>query len=362
MAHRPLASQRGLAVLPVTLILLAGAALILLFSQKNLLTDLQITRNGYASRVAYAAADSGMALALSRLNDPAQRKGILAETKGAGAYDAIVMPTFTQSLDEAVDTRVKIKGLNLGGPDIRLQVQSTGCVSDCSKGRATVAQTLAMRGGIQQIPYALLSARNSIDVAGPVILNNQAPGVRGMLLHAGGSATHDAGVKRNSLPGQNPDLAEMASDKQYAQQSADQFFQRWFGADKPFIRQQATRVACSGECAGSVAAAGSRVIWLEGHARLSTGSLGSATAPVIIIASGNFQLAGSVRITGLVYSMAPVTTVQLGLGTLDGALIAENTLSVSQGGQFSYNPVVLQRAQSTLGRFVPVPGSWSDGE
>ena len=362
MAHRPLASQRGLAVLPVTLILLAGAALILLFSQKNLLTDLQITRNAYASRMAYAAADSGLALTLSRLNDPAQRKGILVETKGTGAYDAIVTPTFTQSLGEAVDTRVKIKGQKLGGSDARLQVQSTGCVSDCSKGRAIVGQTLAMRGGIQQIPYALLSARNDIDVSGPVALNNQAPGVRGMLLHAGGSATHDAGVKRNSLPGQNPDLAEMASDKQYAQQSADQFFQRWFGADKPFIRQQATRVACSGECAGSVAAAGSRVIWLEGHARLSTGSLGSATAPVIIIASGNLQLAGSVRINGLIYSMAPVTTVQLGLGTLDGALIAENTLSVSQGGQFSYNPVVLQRAQSTLGRFVPVPGSWSDGE
>ena len=111
-----------------------------------------------------------------------------------------------------------------------------------------------------------------------------------------------------------------------------------------------------------MAAAGSRVIWLDGQARLSSGSLGSIEAPVIIVAAGNLQLSGSVRIVGVVYSMASLTTVQLGAGALDGALIAENALSVSQGGQLRYNPVVLQRAQSTLGYFVPVPGSWSDGE
>lgn len=360
--HSQHRAQHGLAVLPVTLILLAGAALILLFSQKNLLTDLQITRNGYASRIAYAAADSGLALALSRLNDTEQRKSLLGDTKGTGAYDTIIMPTFSQSLGESVDARVKIKGLNLGGPDVRLQVQSTGCVSDCSKGRATVSQIVAMRGGIQQIPYALLTARNRIDVAGPVVLNNQTPVVRGMLMHAGGAITQDAAVQRISMAGQNPDLAEVAGDKQFAQLSADQFFQRWFGADKRFIREHATRVACSGECSGSVAAVGSRVIWLEGNARLSSGNLGTANAPVIIIANGTLQLTGSVRITGVVYTMAPVASVQLGLGAVQGALIAENALSVTQGGQLVYNPVVLQRAQSTLGHFVPVPGSWSDGE
>ena len=111
-----------------------------------------------------------------------------------------------------------------------------------------------------------------------------------------------------------------------------------------------------------MAAAGSRVIWLEGDARLDSGTIGSANAPVILIASGNLQLGGSVRLTGIVYSMAPITQVQLGMGSIDGALIAEQRLNVTQGGVLSYNPVVLQRAQSTLGRFVPVPGSWSDGE
>ena len=43
--------QSGVAVLPVAIILLAGAALMLFFSQKNLLVDLQITRNGYVSRI-----------------------------------------------------------------------------------------------------------------------------------------------------------------------------------------------------------------------------------------------------------------------------------------------------------------------
>lgn len=355
-------SQQGLAVLPVALILLAGASLILLFSQKNLLVDLQITRNGYASRVAYAAADSGLAVVLARLNNPEQRKTLIADTKSRGVYDAIVQPDFTQSLGESIETRVKLKGLTLGGPDIRLQVHSTGCVSDCTKGRATVSQIVAMRGGIHQIPFALLSARGGIDATGTGTLANQSAAVRGMLMHAGGSIAHDETVQRISIAGQNPDLAEVANDKGYAQQSGDAFFQVWFGADKTFIREQATRISCRGECASSAAAAGSRVIWLEGDARLSSGVLGTAAAPVILIASGSLQLAGSMRITGIVYSMAPVTQVQLSTGAIDGAVIAENRLSVGQSGMFNYNPVVLQRAQSTLGQFVLVPGSWGDGE
>lgn len=363
MMHRhSTGSERGMGVLPVALILLAGASLVLLFSQKNLLVDLRITQNGYVSRVAYAAADSGLAVVLAKLNDPEQRKTVLAETKGTGAYDALVQQVITQTLGEGVDARIKLKASGLGSPDIRLHLQSTGCVSDCNKGRATVSQTVAMRGGIHRIPYALLSARGNIDVAGPVTLSNQTAAVRGMLLHAGGTVSHDAAVQRISLPGRNPDLAEQAGDKTYAAASTDAFFRQWFGADKTFVRQQAVQIRCQGECSGSIASAGSRVFWLDGDARLSSGNLGSAAAPVIIIASGAVQIVGSVRITGIVYSMAPATQVQLGMGALDGALIAEQRLQVSQGGQLNYNPLVLQRAQSMLGRFVPVPGSWSDGE
>lgn len=362
MRRDRLVNQHGMGVLPVALILLAGASLVLLFSQKNLLVDLRITQNGYASRVAYAAADSGLAVALAQLNDPMQRKTLLAETKGTGAYDALVQSAITQSLGERVDARIKLKASGLGSPDIRLQLQSMGCVSDCSKGRATVSQTVAMQGGIQRIPYALLSARGNIDAVGPVSLSNQSAAVRGMLFHAGGTVAHDAAVQRTSLPGRNPDLAELTGDKAYAVLSADTFFMQWFGADKAFIRQQAVHIACQGECSSSVAAAGHRVIWLDGDARLSSGAVGTPAEPVMLIASGNLQLAGSVRITGIVYSMAPTTTVQMSTGTLDGALIAEQRMQLSQGGQLNYNPVVLQRAQSQLGRFIPVPGSWSDGE
>lgn len=354
--------QSGFAVLPVALILLAGAALFLFFSQKNLLVDLQITRNGYTSRLAYAAADSGLAVALTRLNDPEQRKTIFAETKGQGAYDALVTSDFTQTLGDNVEARVKLKAIALGGPDVRLRLQSIGCVSDCGRGQATVAQTVAMRGGIHRIPFALLSARGVIEASGPVTLNNASATVRGMLMHAGGSIMHDEAVQRITVSGIHPDQAEVASDKQYAQQTVDQFFLQWFGADKVFIREQSARVSCQGECTSAVAAQGSRVIWLEGDARLSSGAIGSANAPVILIASGNLQLSGSLRVTGIIYSMASITQIQLGMGSIDGAVIAEQRLNIGQGGMLSYNPAVLQRAQSTLGRFIPVPGSWSDGE
>lgn len=354
--------QAGLGVLPIALILLAAASLILLFSQKNFLVDMRITQNAYGSRLAYAAADSGLTLAISQLNDPEQRKSILAETKGNGFYDAITRPIFKEALGDRVETTVQLKGESLGAADIRLKIHSTGCVADCARGRAAVSQIIALRGGIHQIPFATVSARGALDISGPVTITNLSTGVRGMLMHAGGAIAHDETVQRQVPTGVNPDQAEVANDARYAKTSGDDFFQQWFGADKAFIQTQATRVACQGECGASVAGIGQRLIWLEGDARLGNGVIGSAAAPVIIIATGNLQIAGGARITGMVYSMAALTRVQMSNGVLDGALIAENSLVISQGGFLSYNPGVLQRAQSQLGVFVPVPGSWSDGE
>ena len=74
------------------------------------------------------------------------------------------------------------------------------------------------------------------------------------------------------------------------------------------------------------------------------------------------QVSGSVRITGVVYSMAPSTELRLSAGRLDGALILENNLLLQDGGVLTYQPITLQRAQTQLGTFIPVPGSWGDGE
>jgi len=360
--NRPLRRQQGAGVLPVSLILLGGAALMLLFTQRNLLTDLRITQNGYGHRLAYAAADSGLAVALDRLNDSLVRNQILTDRKGNGAYDSILQPELNVTLGEQLDATVKVKGVALGGSDIRLQLQSTGCVAGCSQGRATVTQLLAMRGGVHRIPYGVLNARSDISVSGPVSLSNQTVNVRGMLLHAGKAIVRDEAVQRTTIPGQHADAAEVMHDKGYAQASADRFFESWFGADKAFIKKAATIINCNGDCSSAVAAAGSRVIWLEGNARLSNGTLGTSTAPVVIIASGGLQISGSARISGVVYSMAPVTELHLLSGRLDGALIAANNLIVQEGGVFTYNPIMLQAAQTRLGTFVPVPGSWSDGE
>ena len=354
--------QAGLGVLPVALILLAGASLILLFAQKNFLVDLRITQNAYASRLAYAAADSGLALAIAQLNDLAQRKAILADTKGTGFYDVISRPEFKETLGERIDVTARLKGESLGAADLRLKIYSTGCVADCARGRSVVSQIIALRGGLHQIPFATISARGGVDVSGPVTISNLSAGVRGMLMHAGGGIAHDETVRRQVPPGVNPEQAEVANDSRYAKNPGDEFFQQWFGADKAFVQTQATRVACQGECGASVAGVGQRIIWLEGDARLSAGVIGSVVAPVIIIASGNLQISGDTRITGMIYSMAALTKVQMTNGFLDGALITENSVVISQGGVLSYNPLVLQRAQSQLGVFVPVPGSWSDGE
>ncbi len=354
--------QQGVGVLPVALILLAGAALMLLFAQRNLLVDLRITQNGYGHRLAYAAAESGLAVALDRLNDPVLRPQILTDRKGNGAYDTIIQPEIRVALGDTLNATIRIKGEGLGGANVRLQLQSTGCVADCKQGQAVISQRLAMRGGIHRLPFSLMSARGDITVNGPVGLINQTASVRGMLFHAGKSITYDEAVQRTTIPGQQVEAAEVGHDKNYANLPPDRYFEFWFGADKAFVKKTAAVINCNGDCSGAVASTGSRVIWLEGNAILSNGVLGTASSPVVIIASGGLQVSGSVRINGVIYSMAPNTETHLISGRLDGALIAEQNLRVQEGGVFSYNPMILQGAQTRLGTFVPVPGSWSDGE
>lgn len=358
-SHR---SQKGAGVLPVALILLGGAALMLLFTQRNLLVDLRITQNGYGHRLAYALAESGLVTVLTRLNDPLQRQQILADRKGNGFYDSITQPVVQVPMGDQLNASVKIKGLVLGQADVRLQLDSTGCVAGCAQGRATVSQTLAMRGGIHKVPYALITARGEISATGPVSIANQTAAVRGMLFHAGKAIVVDEAVQRSTIPGSNPEAAVLMHDKTLAQMTPDRFFESWFGSDKALIQSVATVINCNGDCSSAVAAAGSRIIWLPGATQLTSGTIGSVAAPVVVIASGTLKLSGSVRITGVVYSMAPMTELHLLSGRLDGAVIAENNLVVQDGGVYTYNPIALQTAQTKLGTFVPVPGSWSDGE
>lgn len=360
LVHR--ARQRGAGVLPVALILLAGAALVLLFAQRNLLLDWRITQQGYSHRLAYAAAESGLAVVLAKLNDAVQRSRILTDKKGTGAYDTVQMPVHQVPVGASLSAGVIIKGLSMGQPDIRLQLQSTGCVDECTQGRAVVSQALAMRGGIHRIPYALLTARGAITATGVGTLTNQSAAVRGMLLHTGKDAQVDDTVIQMTLPGQRPEAAWVEADTIFAQMSPNEFFQYWLGADKAAIQNSVTRVRCNGECGATLAAAGSRVIWIDGNARLSSGVIGTASAPVVIIASGVLEITGGARVAGVVYSMAPLTRLAVTQGGVEGAVIVEQDLMIETAGSYRYNPVVLQMAQTRLGRFVPVPGSWSDGE
>ena len=221
---RLLRSEKGAGVLPVALILLGGAALMLLFTQRNLLLDLRITKNGYAHRLAYAAADSGLATVLTRLNDPLQRSQILTDRQAKGTYDTILQSVVQVPLGDQLNASVKIKGLALGGSNIRLQLQSMGCVAACDQGRAMVSQILAMRGGIHKIPYALITARGEVSAQGPVSIINQTAAVRGMLFHAGKAVVVDEAVQRSTVPGSGPETALIMHDKVLAQMSPDDFF------------------------------------------------------------------------------------------------------------------------------------------
>jgi hypothetical protein len=108
-----------------------------------------------------------------------------------------------------------------------------------------------------------------------------------------------------------------------------------------------------------------RILWADGDVDLDSGAdIGSATSPVILVVDG----AASVDITfnGLLAGVpglidgTPVDWALSGTGTVRGAVLASDNLTVGGPVNIVRDGDVLTRLRWRAGSFVKVPGGWSD--
>lgn len=413
ISRRP--AQRGAATLVIVMSLLFSIAMMAAYASRNLLFEQRIAGNFYRASVAQETAEAGVEWALAALNglhvDGACRPGgssglrqrylaidaqsrtiavraggIVADCRRASdawscqcpAHDAWSAPAALPPAEQLQPSfGLRFAATSRAGV---VRIVSTGCsssrVDDCRSGpselrgllgRADVETDAALIPALKMPPALPLTVRGAIDAAPDGVgLHNDDMATLGLLLQAGGDVTGLVDERLDSLPGTPGRQAVLGNDAALARLDGAAMFARYFGmtparyADQPAVRP----LTCADDCTAALAAAhaaGADIVWVRGPLRLSgNAELGSASAPLLIVANGDATLEGPLRLTGLLYIRGDLHWSNGGAtpALLSGALLTEGAARIAGRVDLWYRPPVLRELNNRAGSFVRVPGSW----
>jgi len=244
-----------------------------------------------------------------------------------------------------------------------------------SEGRASISAMVALKSALATPPAAAVTARG--DVSGAMTIHNEQ---KYLTVQAGGAVSVPAS-SLFSTPGTPGERSFLAADPALAAAAlpgeprvvGDRMFATSFGMWPATYRDQpgTIRPDCgAGECTAAnlsnVALLNpGRMIWVDGDLAVATANdIGSVASPVLIVVTGGITFTAPATIYGAVYggrSSAAQPTFQVnGVGTIQGALMAEHAVSGTANPIVRYDTDIVRLLQRTHGSFVPVPGSWRD--
>ena len=291
---------------------------------------------------------------------------------------------------------VKFRSTQLGAPArpniVRIQVNActrgdAACLNfareaQSGDGLASVWSMAALRSALPSAPAAALTVRGTF-VPGPntpnVINTDTTSG--GITIH-GGSAVTPAAIVLRSIPGTPANLSFLQNDPDLAlpnlaivpatpaNDGRNRMFNSVFGTWPAtfFAQPGLASVDCTGNC--TAADVNAVVTRQPGHAIHASGggrllidaAIGSAAAPVLIIADGTVEFdPTAATLHGVVYSRAANWQLEGGDGIIRGAAFAERNFSFNTNNpSIIYDRDVLLRVRNFTGSFAKVPGSWRD--
>lgn len=270
-----------------------------------------------------------------------------------------------------------------------LRIESTGCTrldsggavcaatTGSGDGQATVNAVVALKSALPAPPGAALSVRGSLAGANTLRLTNTDAASGGITLRVGGTYS---GIPQalNGPPGTPSDPSDplnvtvVRGDTWLSSLThADRMFAAVFAADRDTVRLQpaAVHVACGANCTASGVHLGDlaslnpgRVLWVNGDLDIDVpGPIGSAAHPALVVVTGNLSASDpAAQLNGVVY-MVGQASANTGALLLNGAFIAESSLSLSGGtSSIVYDAAMLDLLRRESGSFVRVPGGWRD--
>ena len=296
-------------------------------------------------------------------------------------------PPSGTALAPAFRVRIGVGGGSFAPGTVR--IESVGCTrlsNDClsfaapgelNEGRAMVTELLGLVGGLPSPPLATLTAGSAVNLASASLqLANPDVASGGATIQARSTVATGSAVL-SSLPGTPGDLSVVANDVSLpdgaTSTGADRMFASIFNLWPATHKQQPAALvldSSTGGCGGggcnaaavrdALALNPGRVLWVEGDLTVdSSGDIGSATEPALLIVEGDLVFTTSATIHGLVYLRTGTWTTSGG-GAVRGAVIAEAGVAGNGSTSIVYDADVLRRLRLNHGSFVQVPGGWKD--
>lgn len=413
MKSRPLrpAAQRGAASLVVVVVLLAAMAIAISYTNRHLVMEQKTSANQTRSTIAAEAAEAGLEWAVAMLNKSekvgadcttssgatdqrfkAKYMSVNTDTgaitpgaTGGGVHAACVWTGSAWSCScPAAGTEpslsvtasgsqpgfaVVFQSSSAGGT---VRVTSYGCTSTITStsctgdGAATASVALGGVSGLATPPAAPLTARGYVSIGNAALgVINGDPSSNGITINAG--MTIDAEKARiTTVPGTPPYASLVGNDPSLRNTTEAQMFATFFGMTKDTYKTlpSVKRITCP--CTETTISThynnGVRQFWLDGNLAMNANlTIGSATDPVLIVADGNIEMKGDLRVFGVLYSTA-ITWDNTGGGSalLQGAAISEGNYTGNGTPDYFYDPRVLGKLRYDQASFVRVPGSWRD--
>lgn len=226
---------------------------------------------------------------------------------------------------------------------------------------------LALVSAVRSPPAAPLVVKGDVISTGVGLgLHNTDPRSAGLLVTAGGKLNGLVESRLESVPGTLPSLAQIAEDRTLSDPNAD-IFRMFLGAAEERYKQHPSlrKVTCRADCGPALDQAykaGKRILWIDGPLEVSSNvSMGTATDPVVIIATGDVMLTGPLQLTGLLATQRDLIWGPTGGPSLiTGAVLVQGDVQTDGAVDIFYQPSVIDQLRNRLGSYVRVPGSWTD--
>jgi hypothetical protein len=290
---------------------------------------------------------------------------MLVAPAGSGVFPAFRVRFFSVSSPGSQTGAIRVES---GGCTRLDEACLQGGPGTAGEAAARVSVVLALSSALTTPPSAAMTVRGDFGANANTTLINVDNNQGGVTLNAGGDVPTMPILV--TVPGTPGDLSMQANDPSLSGQTAEQFFTSLFRMDANTYRSQPAMVRLSGcatDCSAALAQAvqdnPGRPIWVDGDLTLaSNATIGDATNPVVIVASGNIDFfpGATVEIFGLVYSQAPDWSNTGGGAVVRGAMVAEGNFGGIGAPTVEYDRAILERLRLLNGSLVRVPGSWRD--
>ena len=360
-----LARQQGITVLVLTVVLLLAATVIVVFAAKFSLTQSRITSNQYRNAQAFEAAQAGLEFGMAYLNSSATT--ILANHSGGHLVPYSDANTTNVALSNGAKYSIVYTNPVANNYQLIL-VTATGTSDDATSTR--VVQQEVQYGSSLLAPgtYSLVSTGRIALSGSTTVTNTQTNNT----IEAGSSVTGSGSFKTVTSSGTTSTSGNFGSDitqnvSSLANTSSGDLFSDYFGmTEAQYIAKAGHSYSNNSNYATTLNGMTNTTVYINagtGSANFSgSATIGSASAPVLIVIDGNLNISGSLILYGFIFvnGASTATTNLSGSINITGGMATTNNISASGSINMTYDNAVLGNVQNSNAYYARVPGFWKD--